>query len=89
MYKKKFSSYTFFFLFLTANKFNYKLLSLGGFASENSEDFGNITKKVICYDILNEMWCNKASMNNSRAFHSAVIFNDEIWVVGGRDQSGK
>ncbi|XP_076314539.1 beta-scruin-like isoform X2 [Tachypleus tridentatus] len=47
------------------------------------------TKMTFVYRISSNEWTRVADMHGARSHHCMVVFNDKIYVIGGRDDSGR
>nr|Q25386.1 RecName: Full=Beta-scruin [Limulus polyphemus]CAA87589.1 beta scruin [Limulus polyphemus] len=47
------------------------------------------TKMTFVYRLSSNKWTRVADMHSARSHHSMVVFNDSIYVIGGRDDSGR
>ncbi|XP_065290002.1 beta-scruin-like isoform X2 [Dermacentor albipictus] len=43
---------------------------------------------VFCFSTGHMSWSERAKLPQARAFHGAAVVDDQLYVVGGRDQSG-
>ena len=61
---------------------NSKIFILGGRQSPST-----ILNKVYSFDSVQNSWTEKAHLQTPRAGHRSVVFNGQIWVIGGSNLS--
>ncbi|XP_054707501.1 alpha-scruin-like [Uloborus diversus] len=64
------------------------LYIIGGFRNGSSLWIEDICAEVLSFNHANRRWKMKPSMNHDRAFHSSVIVDSKIFVIGGRNSFG-
>ena len=60
-----------------------KIYAIGGYNSEGCSDVMEV------YDIINNEWSRGESMSVARRGAAAVVFDGNIYVIGGKNDSGE
>ena len=63
-----------------------KYLLIGGTIS-NTEASG-YSDKVLAFSPISGVWRELPSMQNARSYSRSVLFNNELWVIGGMNDAG-
>ena len=66
----------------------FPLLAVGSFLfaiGGEDADGGSYLDSIARYDIANDVWDeNFGTLPVGRSKHCAVVYNDEIWIIGGK-----
>ncbi|XP_064476961.1 beta-scruin-like isoform X2 [Ornithodoros turicata] len=55
----------------------------------NNMDEMTPSDTTFCYSTTERTWTRRATMRQCRAFHACAVWKDQIYVIGGRDDTGR